>query len=113
MGSKGKMPWITFNGVDVDDSQFCIEYLAKNLGKDLSENLNNVEKSIARAFFKLCDESLRWCMIIHRYKYGTPEDALMPWIIFRIIKNKVLKVTAAQGYGLHKKEESEKIFLML
>jgi hypothetical protein len=60
MSSKGKMPWITLNGVDVADSQFCIEYLTQAFGKDLSDHLSQAEKSISRAFSKLCDESLRW-----------------------------------------------------
>ena len=36
---KGKVPWITLNGVDVSDSQFCIEFLSQNYGKDLSDGL--------------------------------------------------------------------------
>ena len=58
--SKGKLPFITFNGIDVADSFFCIEYLTKTLGKDLSDHLNLVEKSIARTFFKTTEESLHW-----------------------------------------------------
>lgn len=27
--NKGKTPWITFNGENVADSQFCIEFLAR------------------------------------------------------------------------------------
>lgn len=57
---KGQVPWITLNGVEVSDSQFSIEYLTQNLGKDLSDHLNLVEKSIARGFFKLTEESLHW-----------------------------------------------------
>jgi hypothetical protein len=58
--AKGKVPWITYNGVDVSDSQFAIEYLTKTLGKDLSDGLNQIEQSIARGFLKLIEESLRW-----------------------------------------------------
>jgi glutathione S-transferase len=56
---KGKVPWITLNGVVVSDSQFCIEYLTKKYGKDLSDNLNTIEKAISRALLKLCEESFR------------------------------------------------------
>lgn len=57
---KGKIPWITYNGVDVSDSQFCIEFLMKKLDKDLSSHLSPIERSIARAFLKLNEESARW-----------------------------------------------------
>ncbi len=34
MSSKGKMPWITFNGQEIADTQIVIEFLTKkfNLG---------------------------------------------------------------------------------
>ena len=57
---KGQVPWITLNGVEVSDSQFSIEYLAKYFGKDLSDHLNLVEKSISRGFLKLAETSLHW-----------------------------------------------------
>ena len=57
---KGKIPWISFNNEDISDSQFCIEFLMKKYDKDLSSHLSPIEKSIARAFLKLNEESLRW-----------------------------------------------------
>ena len=60
MSPKGKVPWIEFNGVVVSDSQFCIDFLIKQFNKDLSAHLTPVEKSIARAFLKLNEESARW-----------------------------------------------------
>ena len=61
---KGKIPWITLNGVDVADSQFCIEFLMKHFDKDLSKDLSPLERAIARAFLKLTEESLRWYFIL-------------------------------------------------
>jgi hypothetical protein len=107
--SKGLMPWITYNGENVDDSQFCIEYLANKLSKDLSENLNNVEKAIAHAFFKMVEESTRWCLVLQRFSYGKPEDADLPWIVSKILGRIVVKRTKSQGYGLHQKEEVYRI----
>ena len=60
MSSKGKTPWMTYNGVEVADSQFCIDYLNKKLGIDLNAHLTPVEKSIARAFQKMTEENLYW-----------------------------------------------------
>lgn len=56
--AKGKMPWITLNGEDVADSHFCIEFLSKKLGINLSANYSSDENAIARAFLKLNEESL-------------------------------------------------------
>ena len=60
MSSKGKFPWITYNGVEVADSQFCIEYLNKEFSVDLNENLSSLERSTARAFQMLVEENLYW-----------------------------------------------------
>jgi len=57
--SKGKIPWITLNGVDKADSQFCIDYLSKEFKKDLNnKNIKTSEVAAARAFFKLSEESI-------------------------------------------------------
>lgn len=61
--TKGKVPWITYNGIEVADSQFCIEFLAEKLDKNLSAHLSPYERSIARAFLKLNEESARWYAI--------------------------------------------------
>ena len=58
--SKGKTPFITYNGEDVADSQFCIEYLNKKLGHDFNSHLSKKEKAIARAFLKMTEENLYW-----------------------------------------------------
>lgn len=58
--AKGQVPFITLNGVDVADSQFCIDYLSAKFGKNLSSHLTAAEKPLARSFFKMCEESLRW-----------------------------------------------------
>ena len=60
MSAKGKMPWITYNGVDVSDTQFCIEYLNKEFSVDLNKDLSHVERSIALAFQKMAEEHLYW-----------------------------------------------------
>ena len=60
VSSKGKIPFITYNGEDVADTQFCIEYLNKKLGKDFNSHLSNTERAVARAFLKMTDENLYW-----------------------------------------------------
>ena len=60
MSPKKKSPWITYNGVDIGDSQLCIEFLMKEFNVDLSAHLSALEKSQARAYLKLIEESMRW-----------------------------------------------------
>ena len=47
--SKGKIPWITYNGQDVADSQFCIDYLNQEFKVTLDHDLEPKEKAIAHA----------------------------------------------------------------
>ena len=60
MSSKWKTPWITYNGVDVAYSQFCIEYLNNKFSVDLNKDLSAVDRSVARAFQKMVEEELYW-----------------------------------------------------
>ena len=50
MSAKGKTPWMTFNGIDMADSQMCIEHLCENLeSADIERNLSEEQKAISRA----------------------------------------------------------------
>lgn len=59
-GSKGKVPFITYNGEDVPDSDFIIQFLSKKLDKDLNKEFSPSDQGIARAFSKLVEESVVW-----------------------------------------------------
>ena len=58
--SKGKTPWMEYNGVAVADSQLCIEYLKEIRGIDLDSKLTAEQRAIARGFLKLTEENLYW-----------------------------------------------------
>ncbi|XP_067666048.1 failed axon connections homolog [Haliotis asinina] len=47
--SKGKFPWIEYNGQEVADSSLCIEFLNKKMGVDLNRNLSAADRGIAQA----------------------------------------------------------------
>ena len=50
MSAKGKTPWMTFNGIDMADSQMCIEHLCEKLeSADIERNLSEEQKAISRA----------------------------------------------------------------
>ncbi len=69
MSSKGKTPFITYNGIDVADSQFCIDFLNDKRGIDLNKHLTIEQKSIARAFQKMTEENLYWLVDIALYMF--------------------------------------------
>ena len=58
--SKGKFPWITYNGHSVADSAFCIEFLNKERGVDLNSWLSPEQRAVALAFQRLAEENLYW-----------------------------------------------------
>lgn len=60
MSTKGKTPWITYNGLTVADSQFCIEFLKQERGLDFDAHLTKEEKAVARAFRELTEENMYW-----------------------------------------------------
>ncbi len=85
----------------------------------MSSHLSEYDRSIARAFQKMNEESLRWLLIfkrfssatykidilflkyrvgvIHRFRHGNPEDAGFNYVIFKIAGSKMLKEADAQG----------------
>ena len=70
--TKGKSPWMTFNGKDMADSQFCINHLAKELDKDISASLTKEERAVERSFQGLLDGILYFCLIMDRWVYNDP-----------------------------------------
>lgn len=105
---KGKVPWITLNDVDISDSTIAIEYLTKYFGKDLDDELDTVQKAQSRAFFKLAEDSFKWAMYVHRFKYGSLNDLVDSRFLrfaLKLLTPKILKSCDAQGTGVNTKEE--------
>ncbi|KAK6187004.1 hypothetical protein SNE40_006258 [Patella caerulea] len=110
---KGKVPFIEFNGQEVNDSSLIIEFLNEKLNIDLNSHLTPSERGIARAFQKMAEENLYWCVVLHRWIYdnrdwimklvGVPK--IMAWLPVRLVK----KQTEAQGIGRHSYEEMVRI----
>ncbi|XP_013418981.1 failed axon connections homolog isoform X4 [Lingula anatina] len=115
MSSKGKTPWMEYNGVAVADSQFCIEYLNKERGIDLNAHLTAEQKAIARAFQKMTEENLYWTLVMQRWLYGTKKDLQYLFQNLRLsvplflIRRTVNSEVHGHGIGRHSKEEVLKI----
>ncbi|XP_046374619.2 failed axon connections homolog isoform X1 [Haliotis rufescens] len=106
---KGKFPWMIYNGKIISDSQFSIDFLNQNLNIDLNSHLNPEQRAIARAFQKMAEENLYWCLVLCRWVYdnkdwlhrvvGVPK--LLIWVVARNVKSQ----TNGHGIGRHGYEE--------
>ena len=64
---KRKLPFITDGERVVCDSEFIVDYLKDTYGDVLDQDLNQEQRAIGRAFIKMMDENLYWCMIYSRW----------------------------------------------
>ncbi|GFR88684.1 failed axon connections homolog isoform X4 [Elysia marginata] len=106
--SKGKFPWISYNGEAVADSQLSIDYLNSKLGIDLNKNLTDAERAQAHAFRVMVDENLYWSLVYFRWIYekcAYSVGLVVPWYIMFMIKKNAKKQLHAQGMGRHTTEE--------
>ena len=60
MSKKGQSPFILFNGEEIPDSNFTIDFLCKYFNKEAYPGLSVEEKSVARAFLKMLEENTTW-----------------------------------------------------
>lgn len=58
--SKGKMPWMEFDGQPVADSNFCIHLLNKELGVDVDSQLSDAERASAHSILTMLEENTYW-----------------------------------------------------
>jgi hypothetical protein len=80
------------------DSQFCIQYLSSVYGINLNSKLNETQTGIARCLLKTCEESLRWCMVLHRFVYSRdPNESGIPSWAFKFMTPKIKGYTHGQG----------------
>lgn len=58
--SEGKLTWIEYNGQEVADSEFCIQFINKTFNIDLDKNFSDEEIGAGRAIQRMVDEHLYW-----------------------------------------------------
>ena len=72
--------------------------MSKELGKHLNANLDVKQAAIARCVLKTCEESMRWCGVLHRFVYsGDPSVIGFPLIAMKVMKSRTLSYTYGQG----------------
>ncbi|XP_060068093.1 failed axon connections homolog [Ylistrum balloti] len=105
----GKVPFLLYNGEEVCDSEFILEFLSKAKQFDLHKCLTSEQIAIGRAFQKMAEENTYWCFVADRWildktKTGLKELGLprfLWWKMQRTIKGMI----HAQGIGRHTPEE--------
>ncbi|XP_076090978.1 failed axon connections homolog [Mytilus galloprovincialis] len=106
---KGKVPWIEYNGEEIADSEFCIEYLNDKLRIDLDKDFTAKERGIARAFQKMLEENTYWALAMDRWVFDKDWTACKamrtPTLIAYFIRRSVRKDTYAVGIGRHSSDE--------
>ena len=60
LSSKGKVPWITYNGQKIPDSNFCISFLSKEFDVDLDKKLSAKDRAVSHAVLRMVEENLYW-----------------------------------------------------
>lgn len=110
---KQKVPWISYNGEQVADSQFCIEYLSKKFGIDLSRDLTTEQRAIAHAFRTMMDEYHFWCNAYFQV-YKADDPWLVKFFPSAQVREDILARYAinlpGQGIGRHSEEEIIQMF---
>ncbi|XP_046581782.1 failed axon connections homolog [Haliotis rubra] len=115
VSSKGKVPWIEYNGKAVADSTLCIDFLNEKLEVDLHQHLSPRDKGAAMAMQVMTEEHLYWFLALFRYQYDNDKTFIkqtskIGWIVVPIIKYMVAKATWYQGLGRHTEEEVTQMF---
>ncbi|VDH91671.1 Hypothetical predicted protein [Mytilus galloprovincialis] len=110
--SKGKTPWMEYNGKPIADSQFCIEYLKKEKEVDVNTHLDKDEISIAKAFQRLTEENLYWTMCIESFGGDVsavssiiPYTGLKLWLTVKFLQRVIKQETWGHGMGRHTPDE--------
>lgn len=110
--SKGKTPWMEYNGKAIADSQFCIEYLKKEKNIDANCHLTKDQIGIAKAFQRLTEENLYWTMCLESFggdvssmKKIIPYKGIKLWLTLKFLKRIIKQETWGQGIGRHTPEE--------
>jgi len=112
---KHKLPYIEDDGKAIGDSSFILEYLKDKYGDTLDKDLNAEQKAVARAFTKMMDENLYWCIVHSRWiGEGWPQIkqeffGKMPFplkmLIPGIAQKRVRKSLYQHGLGRHSELE--------
>lgn len=114
--TKGKVPWIEYNGRSVADSNFIVRFLNEEFKADPDAHLSVVEKAIAHTMIVTLEENTYWTVMYHIVEVDLADTKTMSpllsvtpyplkyvasWMFYRALKNYLW----SHGIGRHTREE--------
>ena len=60
MSPKGKFPWITLNGVDIPDTEFCMKAIRSHFKKPVDYGGDSYKEAQAHVLQRMTDEAFFW-----------------------------------------------------
>lgn len=115
---KSKTPWMTIDGEDIADSQFCIEMLLEKMpDKDISAHLSLEEKAVEKGLRSILEDNFYFCISYFRWVEGDlnylknkqfgslPGPAFSHGTTLKIISKNINNQIDGQGIGRHTREE--------
>ncbi|XP_078383184.1 failed axon connections homolog isoform X1 [Oculina patagonica] len=115
VSKKGKKPWIEFNGQEIADSNFCIEFLKKEFQVDIDSHLSATEKAISHIIRTMLEENTYWTMVYYRWCSDYAPVLRERWfghlafpvkyLVFHMIQRSCRKNMWGHGIGRHSEQE--------
>eukprot|EP01135_Chromosphaera_perkinsii_P001132 Nk52_evm82s158 gene=Nk52_evmTU82s158 len=120
MSSKGKLPFIRYEGAQVDDSNFIVTFLSKKFDINLYEGQSPEDAATGHAICRMIEEHFYFLFIYERWVKNSASvsehmlQRVPSWIrplILRRLCNNVLNKCESHGVGLHDDEERMELML--
>ncbi len=116
VGPKGKIPFVKWNNQKIGDSNFIIEKLKASRGRDLDTHLSPEQRAVSRAFLKMTEEHLVFCLLYFRWvapssweKFSvlvlSPVPKLLRGFVKRKLHRDMTQRLKDQGIGRHSPKE--------
>lgn len=114
---KGKAPYMEDSGKTVADSTFIRLHLEQERGIDFDAGLSDIEKGIAWAFEKLCEDNLYWIAVQSRWVdddnfnagprvFFDAVPAPLRALVIPMVRRQVARDLKGQGMGRHSETEN-------
>ncbi|XP_069121989.1 failed axon connections homolog [Argopecten irradians] len=105
----GKLPFLEYNGEEIPDSEFILEFISKEKNVDLNKGLTPEQIGIGRAFQKMMEENTYWCFVRDRWVLDESSAIYkhfnLSWIVIYLVKRAQRKTLWTHGIGRYSPEQ--------